>query len=181
MFLIAPAHLVRVARLQRNSTWCSLAVQLGVGYHRREFDSPVAISFTDQLLNIVATGKIVDWDVLIIEAKPSPALHRPQCPICLYDIPSFEEPRSLACGCRFHSDCVALWKTHETHCPTCRSEISSEAPIPSPESRFETNCSSPLTQHNPPLSNGDMCHEGNMPSVRNRFRRLLFSLGLVWN
>ncbi|KAG0558181.1 hypothetical protein KC19_10G010300 [Ceratodon purpureus] len=135
----------------------------------------------DQYERFCEAGNTLDWDVLIIEAKRTSAVPRLQCPICLFDVSTFEKPLSLACGCRFHSDCVALWKTRETHCPTCRSEISNEAPIASPESRFETNCSSPLTQHNPPLSNEEMCHEGNMPPVKNRFRRLLFRLGLVCN
>lgn len=71
------------------------------------------LQVTDQLLYAFASGNMVDWEILIITARPNP-LPRPQCPICLDDMFFEEEKPSLACGIRFHGHCLETWKIRVT-------------------------------------------------------------------
>ncbi len=45
------------------------------------------------------------------------------CPICLVDFSDGTEIRTLPCGHFYHGECVDLWLSDRTTCPTCRESI----------------------------------------------------------
>ncbi|TPX31220.1 hypothetical protein SeMB42_g07792, partial [Synchytrium endobioticum] len=58
-----------------------------------------------------------DSNVVVDRRAPSP----PECPICLDITLQSEEPvKSLPCGHKFHTKCIAHWLETNNTCPVCR-------------------------------------------------------------
>lgn len=54
------------------------------------------------------------------------------CVICRDSLFEGSKPKKLPCNHIFHIDCLRSWFVMQQVCPTCRAEISADAPIPAP-------------------------------------------------
>jgi len=54
------------------------------------------------------------------------------CVICRDSLFEGSKPKKLPCGHIFHIDCLRSWLVMQQVCPTCRAEISADAPLPTP-------------------------------------------------
>merc|ERR1719221_1190061 len=72
----------------------------------------------------------LDMEMRFPDATDEEIEQNEHCVICRDSLFEASKPKKLPCNHIFHIDCLRSWLVMQQVCPTCRAEISADAPIP---------------------------------------------------